>query len=169
VQRFAIALSSPVPNPDLATPAPGQAVHVVTGAGRLVVVVFEAQVPPDTPIDALVYMTTDASAWNPQAIPMQRVDALHFRVAERLAVGTIIHYLYTRGSFASEERSEGGLTVQPRTATINNVDSQVYRSIIYRWADENGAAQLLQPNTFPTPFNPAPFPNLPPGIHTPQP
>jgi hypothetical protein len=169
VQRFAVALSSPVPNPDLLQPAPALGTRAVLGNGRPVIVVFEAQVPPATPLDASVYMTTDSSGWNPQAIPMQRIDALHFRVVERLAVGTVLHYLYTRGSFASEERTQGGLDVRPRTATVTNVDDQVYETTIYRWADQNLPGQLLQPNVFPTPYNPAPFPNLPPGIQTPHP
>ncbi len=170
VQRFAVAISTPVPNPDLAQPAnPNLGTRAIAGSGRPVIVVFEAQVPADTPLDAEVYMSTDASGWNPEAIPMQRIDAMHFRVVERLAVGTIMHYLYTRGSFASVERSEGGLDVKPRTVTVENVDSQVYDSTIYRWADQNVPGQLMQPNVFPTPYNPAPFPNLPPGIHTPHP
>ncbi|HEY9086195.1 MAG TPA: hypothetical protein VIN40_09735 [Candidatus Tyrphobacter sp.] len=169
VKRYAIALSSPFPNPDLAqAPAiPGRPNMVFTG--RQVVVVFEVRVPPTTPLEAIVYITTDASGWNPQAIPMQRIDALHFKVIERLVSGTIFHYLYTRGSFASEERSEGGLEEHPRTALVSDADSQVYSNIVYRWADEAMPGQVIQPNVFPTPYNPAPFPNLPPGIHTPHP
>lgn len=170
VQRFAVAISSPVPNPDLVQPttnAPPE--HAVTGTGRLVEVIFKVQVPAMTPINSQVYMTTDASGWNPQAIPMQRIDALHFSVVERLAVGTVIHYFYTRGSFTSEERGDGGLDVKPRTAVIVNVDEQAYNAVVYRWADDNPQGELMQPNVFPTPYNPAPFPNLPPGIHTPHP
>ncbi|MGH7737437.1 MAG: hypothetical protein ACREMP_06175 [Candidatus Tyrphobacter sp.] len=172
VRRFAVALSSPVPNPDLVQHAqPGVALgtRAIEGSGRPVLVIFEVQVPPQTPFDAQVYMTTDASAWNPQAMLMQRVGSMHFRVVERLNVGTILHYLYDRGSFASVERGEGGLDEKPRTAIVRNVDQQVYDAIVYRWADEGAQGQLMQPNVFPTPYNPAPFPNLPPGIHTPRP
>jgi hypothetical protein len=171
VQRFAVALSSPVPNPDLAqpTPSPGGIVRHFT-PGRMVIVVFKVQVPPSTPFNAQIYMTTDTSGWNPQAIPMQRIDALHYQVVERLASGTNFHFLYTRGSFASEERSEGGLEVPPHEALVSDVDGQVYDTIVYQWADQTTSGQILQqPNVFPTPYNPAPFPNLPPGIHTPAP
>ncbi len=169
VQRFAVALSTPVPNPDLAGPTPTTTgpYHVATGAP--VLVVFEVEIPPSTPLNASVYITTDASGWNPQAIPMHRIDALHFSVVERLASGTTFHYLYTRGSFASEERSEGGLEPKPRTVLVSNADSQVYNNTVYHWADEPLPGQVIQPNVFPTPYNPNPFPNLPPGIHTPHP
>jgi hypothetical protein len=170
VQRFALALSSPVPNPDLMQPqssVPG--IHQ-RFSGKPVIVRFSVQVPPTTPLSAQVYMSTDVSGWNPQAIPMQRVDALHFQVIERLRSGTIMHFLYTRGSFASEERSEGGLEMEPRTAIIPDVNGAVIPSIVYAWADQLSTGQLLQqPNVFPTPYNPAPFPNLPPGIRTPAP
>lgn len=169
VQRYAVALSTPVPNPDLAAPSTALPERAIQGNGRPVLVVFKVQVPPTTPINASVYMTTDQSGWNPQAIPMLRTDALHFEVVERLAVGTVIHYLFTRGSFSSVERSEGGLDIAPRTALVRNVDDEVYNNVVYRWSDENVQGQLMQPNVFPTPFNPAPFPNLPPGIHTPRP
>jgi hypothetical protein len=170
VRQFAVAISSPVPNPDLEHPVTTAGGLTQTYSGKPVVVVFEVQVPPTTPLDALVYMTTDVSGWNPQAVPMHRVDALHFEVVERLRSGTVLHFLYTRGSFASEERTEAGLEEKPRTATVADVDGQVYSSIVYRWADQSGSGQALQqPNVFPTPYNPAPFPNLPPGIHTPQP
>lgn len=171
VRRFAVVISSPVPNPDLEHPATTAAGGLTqTFSGKPVIVVFEVQVPPTTPLDASVYMATDISGWNPQAVPLHRVDAMHFEVVERLRSGTVLHFLYTRGSFSSEERNEAGLEEKPRTATVADVDGQVYSSIVYRWADQSGSGQALQqPNVFPTPYNPAPFPNLPPGIRTPQP
>lgn len=170
VRRFATTISSPVPNPDLAqTSVPGALTQRFTGT-RTVVVVFRVQIPPLTPPNAQIYMTTDTSGWNPQAIPMQRTDALHFQVVQRLRSGTIFHFLYTRGSFASEERSEGGLEVKPHDAVIADVDGQAYNTIVFQWADQTTSGQILQqPNVFPTPYNPAPFPNLPPGIRTPAP
>ena len=169
VERFSVALSSPIPNPDLVQPTPGPGGVQRTFSGRPVIVVFKVEVPPATPQNTIIYITTDASGWNPQAIPMQRIDSLHFQVVERLASGTVFHYLYTRGSFASVERSEGGLDEKPRTVLVSDVDGQVYDNIVYRWADQSVPGQMIQPNVLPTPYNPAPFPNLPPGIHTPHP
>ena len=106
VARFAVALSSPVPNPDLLpqTPAPGHTLAPTQHfSGRPVLVTFTVQVPPTTPFSASVYITTDASGWNAQAIPMDRIDTLHYQITRRLNSGTIFRYLYDRGSFQAEE------------------------------------------------------------------
>ncbi len=103
VTHFAVALSSPIPNPDLlqavATPAPGEPATVAQHfSGRPVLVTFIVQVPPYTPFTSSIYMATDQSGWNAQAIPMDRVDALHYQITRRFNSGTIFRYLYDRGS-----------------------------------------------------------------------
>ena len=95
-RKFAVAISSPIPNPDLGA-SPETPNHIpITYTGRPVLVQFTVQVPPGTPLNASIYIMTDASGWNPQAIPMDRVDALHFRVTRRLASGTRSLPLYAR-------------------------------------------------------------------------
>ncbi len=39
---------------------------------------------------AQIYIATDVSGWNPQAIMMDRIDALHFVAIQRMASGTVI-------------------------------------------------------------------------------
>ncbi|HTU82558.1 MAG TPA: CBM20 domain-containing protein [Candidatus Acidoferrales bacterium] len=171
VKRFAIALSSPVPNPDLiaATPAPGTtlAPPQETFSGRPVIVTFNVEVPPQTPFTASVYITTDASGWNPQAIPMSRIDANHFSITRRLNSGTIFRYLYDRGSFQQVEIAENGLQRDPRRILVTDADVRVVRDTVYGWVDLTPGGQAQQPTTLPTPYNPAPFPNLPPGAGPP--
>ncbi len=104
-QAFAVTASSPYPNPELGAPAQTTSNGVPeTFTGKLVLVKFQVQVPPTTPISAQIYITTDVSDWNPQAILMDRIDALHFVVIRRMASGTILHFLYTRGSMQNVER-----------------------------------------------------------------
>ena len=123
VTRFAVAASSPVPNPDLlqavATPAPGQPQSVAQQhfSGRPVLVTFIVQVPPYTPFTASIYMATDQSGWNAQAIPMDRIDALHYQITRRFNSGTIFRYLYNRGSLQTQEVAQNGLA---RTPTSGN-------------------------------------------------
>jgi hypothetical protein len=172
VARFAIALSSPVPNPDLqayaATPGPGAALTAVQHfSGRPVLVTFVVQVPPNTAFNASVYITTDASGWNPQAIPMDRTDALHYEITRRLNSGTIFRYLYDRGSFQSQETAENGLQRTPRQIVVADADVRVVRDTVYSWNDTLNGTFNQQPNAAPTPYNPAPFPNLPHGLPTP--
>jgi hypothetical protein len=171
VTRFAVAASSPAPNPDLlayqnlATPAPGQSSSSnVSYSGKPVLVTFIVQVPPTTPLTSSVYISTDQSAWSAQAIPMDRIDALHYEITRRYPSGTIFHYLYDRGSLQSEEIAQNGLNRKPRDFIVPDADVRVVRDTVYGWQDQvPGSINQQQPQIMPTPYNPAPFPNLPPG------
>jgi len=171
VERFAVALSSPVPNPDLVaqTPAPGQSIapEFRHFSGRPVLVTFTAQVPPNTPFTATVYITTDASGWNAQAIPMDRIDALHYQITRRLDSGTIFRYLYDRGSFQSVEVAQNGLQRVPRQIVVTDADVRVVTDQVFAWIDTTSGSYNQSPTGVPTPYNPAPFPNLPPGVGPP--
>jgi hypothetical protein len=185
VAHFAVALSTPVPNPDLLrnieTPPPGaenpELASAMSFNGRPVLVTFIVQVPPNTPWTASVYITNDVSGWNAQAIPMDRVDALHYQITRRYNSGTVFRYLYDRGTFQAQEVAQNGLQRTLRQLIVTNADVRVIRDTVYAWQDAvAGGVQQLQPQIMPTPYNPAPFPNLPnclpppqPGGHAPKP
>ncbi len=153
VKKFAVALSPTVPNPDLG--------HTTAGfSGRAVYVEFTVEVPPRTPFSDPVYLATDVSGWSATAIRMDRVDALHYRVAQVYRSGTRFLYRYTRGSWRSSERNQAGQEPRPRQLLVQNVDVQPVRDIVYAWGDEDQFAPDLG-QTIPTPFNPIPF-NTPP-------
>ena len=158
LSHFAVALSTPVPNPELDNP-PKTLCHVQ--GGKVVTVTFNVEVPASTKVTDNVYMTTDQSAWNPQAYRFDRVDALHYRTTLRLLSGTILKYLFDRGSSQSVQVAENGIEAQPYTLCVGDADAQAVGKRVYRWGDENSAGTLPVPQTMPTPFNPAPFPNLP--------
>lgn len=175
VARFAVAISSPLPNPDLLkaveTPAPGESfVPTQHFSGRPVLVTFIVQVPPYTPFTSSIYIATDTSGWNAQAIPMDRVDALHYQITRRFNSGTIFHYLYDRGSLQSQEVAQNGLARPPRNLIVTDADVRVVRDTVFAWQDAApGAVNQPQPQIMPTPYNPAPFPNLPTSVPPPQP
>ena len=173
VTKFAVALSPAVPNPDLlpATPAPGESPGVVKHySGKPVLVVFTVEVPPNTPLTSNMYMTTDQSGWNPQAIVMDRIDALHFRIIQRINSGSTFRYLYDRGSLQQEEVAENGIQRDPRQIIVADSDVRAVNDTVYAWLDLiAGGGQAIAPNGLPTPYNPAPFPNLPVGAPHPQP
>jgi len=152
VKRFAIALSTPFPNPDLKG---GDGF-----TGKPVLVVFTVQVPPKTPFGDTIYLATDVSGWSATAIRMDRIDALHYRVAKDFASGTKFDYRYTRGSWRSAERGQDGLEVAPRHFSVGNADVQAVDNVVYHWGDEDQTAPNLG-NGIPSPFNPLPF-NTPP-------
>lgn len=176
VARFAVAASSPQPNPDLLayapTPPPNANPNILaqTFTGRPVLVTFIVQIPPNTPFTTGVYITTDQSGWNAQAIPMNRVDALHYEITRRYPSGTVFHYLYDRGSFQSKEVAQNGLDRAPRNFVVPDADVRVIRDTVYAWQDiQPGGINQAQPQIMPTPYNPAPFPNLPGSLPPPEP
>ncbi|HEY7994491.1 MAG: hypothetical protein ACHQY2_02305 [Candidatus Eremiobacterales bacterium] len=123
--------SSPQPNPDLAPP-PTTFHSQLSSAVR---VTIDVEVPPETPLGDDIYITTDTSGWNAQAIKMQRVNGRHFRIQVDLKGGTQFRYLFTRGSWPSVERARSGLARDPRTLFVPGGDSMVLDATVYRWAD----------------------------------
>lgn len=125
------AASTPVPNPDLAPPP----MLPVSRLSRDVLVTIDVEVPPDTPYGDDVYVTTDTSGWNAQAIEMQRLDGRRFRIQVHLKPGTEFRYLFTRGSWQKVERDRAGLAREPRTLVVRGGDSMVVSAVVYRWSD----------------------------------
>jgi hypothetical protein len=136
-------------------------------SGRQVAVVFVVTVPPSTPLNADVYISTDVSNWNPQAIKMDRIDGQRYRAVRRFASGTKFSYRITRGSWNSVDVGEDGLEHAPYEYFTKEVDAHVERVTVYAWSDNRtGGPQQAAPGAIPTPFNPNPFP--PGGIFPPS-
>lgn len=167
VHRFAVALSSPVPNPDLGphTPNPANPCPNVV-PGKRVLFVVTVQVPPTTPLTDTVYMTTDQSGWNAQAYRMDRVDTLHYRLQLRLLSGTVLRVLFDRGSIQSVQAGQNGIEAAPTLRCMTDQDEQLWSPTVYAWADQQTNAVAPIPQAMPTLYNPAPFPNLPQPPHT---
>jgi hypothetical protein len=161
IHQFALAASTRSENPDLKPNGDKR-------TGRPVAVIFTVEVPPKTPIGDQVYMTTDQSNWDAQAIRMDRVDALHYRIERSFASGTKLLYLYTRGSWNTVERGANGLSRQPRVFDVRETDTLNKGDAVANWADQNLSAPDLGPNSEPTPFNLNPFPFVTPSP-TPRP
>ncbi|HEY1656283.1 MAG TPA: hypothetical protein VGF86_14350 [Candidatus Tumulicola sp.] len=76
----------------------------------------------------------------------------------------MFHYLYDRGSLQSEEIAQNGLNRKPRDFVVPDADVRVVRDTVYGWQEQvPGSINQQQPHIMPTPYNAAPFPNLPPG------
>ena len=171
--QFAVAVSSPVPNPDLDParprfPGANGPVGRIALTGKVVQVRFFVRVPPTTRISDNVYLSNDVSGWNPIAIQMNRVDGLHYAVTLPLRTGTQFAYKYTRGSWRAAERGRTGIEENPRNFFLNATevgepDSEVRDDVVYSWSDDNaGGTAPITPDTIPTPFNPRPFGFPPP-------
>jgi hypothetical protein len=178
--KFAVALSTPLPNPDLdpnRPHGPGASSSHYALTGKIVQVRFVVQVPPTTPMTDAVYLATDISGWNASAIRMERFDALHYGVILPLRTGTEFYYKYTRGSWQSSERGRNGIEQAPHrffldASALGEPDTQVRDDEVYNWSDYNPATggQAIVPGATPTPFNPMPFGYPTPfPVHTPAP
>jgi hypothetical protein len=139
--------------------------------GKEVAVEFIVTVPPSTPVNADVYISTDAGGWNPQEIKLDRVEGDRYRAVRRLASGTRFVFRVTRGSWNSVEVGQDGLEVAPHAFFVRESDAQSCPATVYAWSDNrSGAPQAAQPGAVPTPFNPNPFggnPLYPPSRATP--
>jgi hypothetical protein len=162
---FVVAGSATIPAPELN--------NQVRLTGRRVAVTFYVQVPPTTPLTDSVYISTDASGWVANAMKMDRIDALHYRLTRAYASGTKFAYRYTRGSWTSVEVGEDGLQGDPHLFFVPEVDAKRLTDLVYRWSDQNPTQQQVGPDSIPTPFNPNPFGGLPttvrPGVPQPSP
>jgi hypothetical protein len=126
--------------------------------GREVAVTFTVTVPPTTPLNADIYLSTDAGGWNPREIKLDRIDGQRYRAVRRYASGTQFAVRATRGSWNSVGRDEYGLEAAPKSFSVPEVDAQGFNIFVYSWSDDRGnVPQQAAPGAIPTPFNPNPF------------
>lgn len=161
IKRFAIAASPVQPNPDLVQKSYAAGGHIAL-TGKIVSVKFVVRVPPITRQDDAVYMATDASGWNAQAVRLERIDGLRYSVTIPLRTGTEFAYKFTRGSWNSAERGRTGLDEPPHKFFLGAAgdvepDAKTVDNAVANWSDENPGAPNVGPNAIPTPFNPRPF------------
>lgn len=128
---------------------------------QVAAVTFIVRVPASTLPGDQVYITTNQSGWDALAIRMDRVDPLHYRTIVGVPVGSTLRYLYTRGNSPTIERAADGLTRHPRSLDVFDPTKRTVEDQVQHWGDEAGNTTLPAPQATPTPFNPAPFPNLP--------
>ena len=126
--------------------------------GREVAVEFVVTVPPTTPLTADVYISTDYSGWNAQAIKMDRIDGERYRAVRRFASGTKFSFRVTRGTWNAVELGQNGIQPTPHPYFTKEVDAQSVPVTVYAWSNERGSAPAVaEPGAIPTPFNPNPF------------
>jgi hypothetical protein len=147
-----------------ASPVPGAALSSTALRNALVKVSFTVEVPTTTLSTDQVYMATSETQWDPLGTRLDRIDAQHFRAVLDVPAGSRFRYLFTRGNSLSIERGKNGLQRPARTLVLRDVTPQIVSDRVEHWGDEAGNSLLASPQTTPTPFNPAPYPNLPPPV-----
>ena len=152
VARFSLLAPPPQPTGPTLTQQRNERVRVA----------FVVQVPTTTLPGDDIYMQTGETGWNPLAIRLDRIDTQHFRVVLDVPLGSPFRYLYTRGNSQSVEHGANGLQRPPRALLVRDLTLHVVQDKVEHWGDEAGNSTLSSPQTTPSPFNPAPYPNLPP-------
>ena len=107
-----------------------------TGGPPKVVVTVEVYAPVNTPPNDVVYMSTDALSWTPNAIRMAPLPGGRWTVTLSLTGGSLLKYKYTRGTWQTDERDLAGNEVPNRTLTVNaKGPAQAVNDVVARWAD----------------------------------
>ena len=101
-----------------------------------VVVTVQVLVPVNTPPNDVVYMSTDALSWTPNAIRMAPLPGGRWAVTLSLTGGSLLKYKYTRGSWQTDERDLAGNEVPNRSLTVDQKGpAQSVNDVVARWAD----------------------------------
>jgi hypothetical protein len=117
-------------DPRTAQAAPGGGAAAVAGQ---VTVTIEVRVPDDTPPNDDIYLATERTNYNAAELRMNRIDARRWTISLPLAGDTALHYIFTRGSYATVERQRGGGIVTPRALTA--AGNAATHDVVARWAD----------------------------------
>jgi hypothetical protein len=104
--------------------------------GTVVAVTFIVHVPANTPPTDAIYLATNAGNWTPNGTRLVPLDGGRWTGTLQLAAGTQIEYRYTRGSWATDERTASGTPTANRTLTAaKTAGTQSVDDIVARWAD----------------------------------
>jgi hypothetical protein len=104
--------------------------------GTVVAVTFVVRVPANTPPTDAIYLATNAGNWTPNGTRLVPLDGGRWTGTLQLAAGTQIEYRYTRGSWATDERTASGTPTANRTVTAaKTAGTQSVDDIVARWAD----------------------------------
>ncbi len=99
-------------------------------------ITWVVKVPDGTPASSQLFMAGNVEAlgpWQPNAYALQRVDPSHFRGSLQLPIGTRLEYKFTRGSWASGEKSLEGAEIANRT--LNVTGDQEIAVTVAAWAN----------------------------------
>jgi len=131
-RQYVAQATPPFPNPDLIPSATRYPVSKLSPTERVTITV---QIPPQTPFADDIFISTDTSGWNPQAVKMQRIDGRRFRAIMDVLPGAQFRYLFTRGSWPTVESDQAGLRRSPRRLVAEGGVALSVDSTVQRWLD----------------------------------
>jgi len=99
-------------------------------------VTFVVNVPPNTPPGDIVYLSSDAQNWVPNAVRMSPLAANRWTATVTLGQGSSLKYKYTRGSWQTAEANQAGIVIPNRSLSVSkSVAGQTVTDTVVRWSD----------------------------------
>jgi len=113
---------------------------VVPGLKAQVTFVIES-LPPNTPPQDNLYIAGDFTGWDPgsaQYIMHKNEQGKWSITLPAQTAGTVIHFKFTRGTWATVEKGAAGEEIADRTYTFGT--SSLVSITVYKWADGGGSS-----------------------------
>ncbi|HXW51050.1 MAG TPA: carbohydrate-binding module family 20 domain-containing protein [Candidatus Acidoferrales bacterium] len=99
-------------------------------------VTFVVTVPSNTPPGDIVYLTSDAQNWVPNAVRMSPLAANRWTATITLGQGSSLKYKYTRGSWQTAESNPAGIVIPNRSLSVpTSGTGQTVSDTVVRWSD----------------------------------
>lgn len=136
IGTYVLMRTDPVTGSAFDLAASHQSFNAAPTQGAVVAVTFVVSVPANTPPTDAIYLATNAGNWTPNGTRLTPLSAGRWTATVALAVGTQIEYRYTRGSWATDERTAAGTPTANRSvAASKTAGAQTVDDVVARWAD----------------------------------
>lgn len=98
-----------------------------------ITVTIRVDVPNNTPLGDVVYLSTERSGFTPAEIRMNRLGVNHWEIQLIGPENLTLHYAFTRGSYATIERNANGQIVTAHECVFT--PNATTHDSVARWAD----------------------------------
>ena len=117
-------------------------------SSRTVATTFQLAVPAGTPADAGVFIAGNllAPPWKPDGVRMTRTAGGSYTVTIELPAGAALEYKFTRGSWATVEKTAAGADISNRRLHVSSSETtQTVADTVLQWGA--GGAGAAKPAT----------------------
>ncbi len=109
----------------------------IWAAGEIQIIVSVPNSTPDNEKICITGNTNQLSNWDGAGIPLEEIGPNLYSYSGSFPIGQNIEFKFTRGSFASVEKTSQGLEIQNRQLKIYE-NNKVHKAFVEAWADQLG-------------------------------